>query len=281
MHLIGLGLKKKLGIKWVADFRDPWTNIDFYKELKLSKWADNKHYKLEQEVLNNADGIVAIGKGVIKNLLEIPSKTPVIIIPNGFDEDDFSETSPVSNKSFVIAHFGSINKTRNPEGLWKALQELKKKNQEVLKNIKVNLFGKVDHLVIESIDKRGLSNIVEVIDYLPHDKMLSELMNTNLLLLMINRVENAVRITTGKIFEYIGSGRPILGLGPLNGDAAKILENAEAGNMYDWDDIEGIKNYVLEEIGKPDSAIEKIDEKRLRYSRKALTKEMANFMDIV
>ena len=278
-HLIALGLKKKTGIKWIADFRDPWTNIDFYKELKLSKWADKKHHRLEQKVLDNADGIVAIGKGVVKNLLKIPEKTNVSVIPNGFDGDDFSGISPVNKEFFVIAHFGSINKTRNPEGLWKALGELKNLNPQVLKSIKVNLFGKVDHLVLDSIDKLGLGEIVDVIDYLPHDRMIQELVNTNLLLLMINRVANADRITTGKIFEYIGSGRPILGLGPVVGDAAEIIERADAGKMCHWEDIEGIKRFIIQQIENSDLVIENLNQNRNIYSRRSLTSELVDFMD--
>lgn len=282
MHLIGLGLKKKLGVKWIADFRDPWTNIDFFKELKLSSRADKKHHRLEQEVLDNADGIVAIGKGVIKNLLEIPEKTPLTIIPNGFDENDFDEIAPLKKDGFTIAHFGSINKTRNPEGLWDALVKLKKDDPDLANNIKVKLFGKVDYYVFENIKKLGISDLIERIDYLPHDQMIQELVNTDLLLLMINRVENADRISTGKIFEYIGSGRPILGLGPVDGDAAEILEKANAGNMYDWDDISGIEKSIISHFENQNAfEFKALNQKRLNYSRKELTGDLAVFLNSI
>ncbi len=279
MHLIGMGLKKKLGVKWITDFRDPWTNIDFYDELKLSKWADKKHHTLEQEVLNSADGIVAVGEGVIKNLLAIPNKTPLVIIPNGFDEDDFTGIGKVKNEKFIISHFGSINKTRNPEGLWKALEEIKKDKPELIDQIKVKLYGKIDYQVIKMVDSLDLNEQVEFIDYLQHSEMIQELVNADLLLLMINRIENADRITTGKIFEYIGSGKQIIGLGPTIGDAANILENSNAGKMYDWDDIEGIKEDVLRNFEKQDNSIDSLSTDRLKYSRKMLTKKMAEFLD--
>ena len=248
----------------------------------MSSRADRKHHRLEQDVLDNADGVVAIGKGVIKNLLEIPIKTPVTIIPNGFDEDDFDGMTPTKMGEFTIAHFGSINKTRNPEGLWNALVKLKLDNPDLVDNIKVKLFGKVDYFVFESIEKLGISDLVERIDYLPHDQMMQELVNTDLLLLMINRVENADRITTGKIFEYIGSGRPILGLGPLNGDAAEIIEISSAGEMYGWDDVPGIVKFILTQLknyNSSDSPI--INQKRLKYSRRVLTGELVEFLKTV
>lgn len=279
-HLIGLGLKKKLGVNWIADFRDPWTNIDFYKELKLSARADKKHHALEQDVLINADGIVAIGKGVIKNLLSIPKKTPVTLIPNGFDEDDFLGIAPSKKDGLTIAHFGSINKTRNPEGLWNALVKLNKDKPDLADKIKVKLFGKVDFNVFENIKKLGISDQVERIEYLPHDQMIQELINTDLLLLMINRVENADRITTGKIFEYIGSGRPIIGLGPVDGDAAEILEKSKSGTMYDWDDIDGIKQSILNHFENQKTIeLQTLSQNRLNYSRKKLTGELAEFLE--
>jgi len=281
-HLIGLGLKKKLGIKWIADFRDPWTNIDFYKELKLSKRADNKHHQLEQEVLDNADGIVTIGKGVVKNLLKIPEETPITLIPNGFDEDDFNRKESSKKEGFTIAHFGSINKTRNPEGLWKALVKLKKINPDLVANIKVRLFGKVDYYIFENIKKLGINEHVERIDYLPHDQMIQELVDTDLLLLMINRVENADRITTGKIFEYIGSGRPIIGLGPVDGDASEILKKANAGTMLDWDDVDGIERLIKSHYENQKTIeLHSLSQKRLKYSRKELTGDLAGFLNSI
>lgn len=281
MHLIGLSLKKKLGIKWVADFRDPWTNIDFYDELKLSSWADKKHHRLEQRVLNNADGIVAVGEGVFKNLLPIPNSTKKCIIPNGFDEEDFTGKERKKHKHFVISHFGSINKTRNPEGIWKALIKINSEHPEIGKQIQVKLYGKVDIQVGKGIASLIDDGQVVIVDYLPHNQMIDELLNADLLLLMINRINNADRITTGKIFEYIGSGQDIIGLGPIKGDAASILENSNAGKMYDWDDVEGINNHILNAYKNGTAYSYTLSPERLKYSRKLLTRDLATFLNSV
>ena len=279
MHLIGLGLKKKLGLKWIADFRDPWTKIDFYDELKLSSRADKKHHKLEQEVLNNADGIIGVGKGYIKNLLPIPKSTPVAIITNGYDHEDFEGLTKSKSEDFTICHFGSMNKTRNPIGLWEALSSLKDQKPSLLKNVKVKLYGTVDHIIMDSVESYGLSSMVEMVEYLPHDEMMKELLNSDLLLLMINRISQGGGLIPGKVFEYIGSGNPILGIGPIDSHVAEVLEESKSGKMIDWEDSKGIEAFLLEHL---DSKAERPEnEEKLKYSRKYLTEKLVNFFEEV
>lgn len=278
MHLIGFGLKKKLGLKWVADFRDPWTNIDFYEELKLSSWADKKHHRLEQKVLDNADGIIGVGKGYIENLLTIPKTTPIKIITNGFDEDDFENIIYAEREEFTISHFGSMNKTRNPEGLWKALSKIKVKNPELFKIVKVKLFGKVDHMIISSAAKYGLADKVELVDYIPHDKMMKELVNSSLLLLIINNISQGNRLIPGKVFEYIGSGKPILGLGTIDSEIAEILKESESGKMLDWNDVGEIEAYIITELNKSKNE-DLPNRNKHKYSRKFLTNKLVQFLN--
>jgi hypothetical protein len=274
-----MGLKKKLGLKWIADFRDPWTKIEFYEELKLSSWADKKHHKLEQEVLNKADGIIGVGKGYIKNLLPIPESTPVAIITNGYDHEDFEGLTKSKSEDFTICHFGSMNKTRNPIGLWEALSSLKDQNPALLKNVKVKLYGTVDHIIMESVKAYGLSSMVELVEYLPHDEMLKELVNSDLLLLMINRISQGGGLIPGKVFEYIGSGNPILGIGPTDSHVAEVLEESKSGRMLDWEDTKGIEDFLLEHL---DSKAERPENKeKLKYSRKYLTEKLQQFFDQV
>ena len=132
MHLIALGLKKKFDIPWIADFRDPWTDIDFYHKLKLSKWADKKHKRLELKVLSKADHVVTVSPGCAHDINKICNRK-VEVINNGFDPTDFEfEKSPL-DKHFTISHFGAFNKDRNPANLWKTLGILTEEN-ETFKN---------------------------------------------------------------------------------------------------------------------------------------------------
>ena len=131
MHLIGLKLKRKFpSIKWIADFRDPWTNIDFYKDLKLTKIADYKHKKLEKKVLERADEVITVGETLKNELINLGAKK-CTIITNGFDYDDLSNSAPKEDhEKFIISHIGTLGWSRNPSNLWDSLEEIVKRNIE-------------------------------------------------------------------------------------------------------------------------------------------------------
>src|SRR5262249_30690946 len=156
-----LGIKKQFPtIKWVADFRDPWTNIDFYEELMLSSSADQKHKKLELEVLSNADSVISVGKTMSEDFKKIYTKQPekFYVITNGYDEDDLYKGALEKDKKFSIAHIGTLVKSRNPGSLWKVLSELIKENENFKKDLEIKLVGKVDFFVKEQIVHYGLNS---------------------------------------------------------------------------------------------------------------------------
>ncbi len=119
MHLIALGVKKKLNIPWLADFRDPWTDIDFYHHLRLTKWADKKHKRLELSVLKNADIVTTVSNNWGKDLEKIYSRK-VDIVTNGFDPEDFAAANQTLDTMFTLTHIGSLNKDRNPGEIGRA-----------------------------------------------------------------------------------------------------------------------------------------------------------------
>ncbi len=240
MHLIALGLKNKLNLKWIADFRDPWTNIDFYGQLKLSNRADQKHKKLEAEVLNHADKVVTVSwswAGDFKKLFN----GDVNVITNGFDEADFVEPTNDLLAGFVFHHIGAMNRDRNPHLFWEALKELCDENRELKSDIKIRLTGANDYSVIESIEKNGLSQYVEKIDYMPHTDIIKVLRRSTVLLLPLNDTPNISGIIPGKLFEYLASKRPIFCIGKTNGDTAKIICETNAGIVVDFQDKEQMK----------------------------------------
>lgn len=240
-HLIARGIKKKNNIPWIADFRDPWTNIDFYKDLKLTKLADKKHHRLECAVLKEADLTITIGE-TMKTEFEALGAKKVICIPNGFDKEDLSAKSIEKDEKFSIAHIGTLNPSRNPQLLWESLSELVSENQIFASRLSIKLVGKVDFIVKEAIKKAGLSQYLELIPYLPHDEAIDEQQRSHVLLLLVNNTPNAKGILTGKIFEYMSSRTPIIGIGPVDGDAANILNQTKSGIMVDYEDKEGLKD---------------------------------------
>ncbi len=273
MHLIAMELKRKLNIKWIADFRDPWTNIDFYKDLMLTNWADKKHHRLEKEVLQKADEIITIGK-TIASELEIIRGKKVHVITNGFDSEDFSTASQNANEDFSIIHIGSINSDRNHEIFWRGISELMSDNAGFNKKLKIIFIGKLDYSVYEVIEKYNLKEKVEIISYLPHDEAVNYLSTASLLYLPLNNTPNAKGILSGKFFEYLAVGKPILGIGHPNGDAAEIMIETQAGVIVDFDDLIQLKQFILEQFNLTKNNTIADLGKRYKYSRKSLTEDL-------
>jgi glycosyltransferase involved in cell wall biosynthesis len=240
MHLIALGLKKRFpDIKWIADFRDPWTDIDFYDKLKLTNWADKKHKKLEREVLSKANHVVTVTPRWQEEFANIANRS-IELVYNGFDHIDFENLSPDVDPKFSISHFGSFNKDRNPEGLWIALNKMLIEIPELKEYLSIQLIGQTDDSIIQSITKAGLDKFLTCTDFLPHNKGVALLKKSQVLLLPINNAPNAMGIIPGKMYEYIALNRPILAIGPPESDSAKIISETNSGICKNFEDMEGI-----------------------------------------
>lgn len=278
-HLIALKIKQQHQIPWLADFRDPWTQIDFYDKLMLSKRADRKHKELEKLVLTSADSITTVSKHCALGLNEIIDKK-INVITNGFDSSDFQNLALFKYDSFSITHLGSMNPDRNPFVLWKALAELTKENQEFRNELKIRFIGKTDLSVFEALDKNGLSEHIDNYKYLPHDQAINKASESAILLLALNNTPNVMGIAPGKLYEYLALKRPILNVGPTSGDAAAIIDDANAGKTIEFNDLNAAKMNILD-------LYQDYKEKRLsiegnsieKYSRKALTGQISGLLN--
>jgi hypothetical protein len=241
MHLIGLELKKKLGIKWISDFRDPWTEIDYFQQLPLTKKATKKHQDLEQEVLRKSDMVVVGGETMKEKFLQHTKR--IEVLTNGFDSNENSLTQELDQK-FSITHVGLMNSDRNPTILWKVLNEISNTNLNFKNDLRIKLIGKLDDAVIQDL-KVFVHEIIERIPYLDHKDVSKYQASSQVLLLSINEVPSAKGIITGKIFEYLQAKRPILAIGPEDGDAAMILKNANAGTIVGFKNKTALKATIL------------------------------------
>lgn len=276
MHLIAKKLKKNLDIKWIADFRDPWTNIDFYKDLKLTKWADKKHRKLELEVLQTADKVITVGNTIANEFMLI-SKKRVYVITNGFDADDFEKVKNIESQYFTIVHIGSINVDRNHKIFWQAVSELTTEYKEFKENLKIKFIGKLDYSVKESIEKYNLDDKVEIVSYVPHSEIINYLSEAKALYLPLNNTPNAKGVLSGKLFEYLAINKPIISIGAEDGDAASIIESTKSGKLFDFNNKEALKSYIRDLFTNYDK--HKNDNTNyLNYSREELTKKLIELL---
>jgi glycosyltransferase involved in cell wall biosynthesis len=270
MHLIALGLKERFDIPWIADFRDPWTQIDFYDQLKLSTFADRKHKHLEKSVLTKADKVVTISRSCGEDLEKLGGRK-VDVITNGFDTDDFKFDAALTMlPGFMFHHTGALNKDRNPVVLWEVLGDLCREHEDLKKDLVLKFTGKTDAVVFETLKQEGLESNAQRSEYMPHSEVVKAMAQSPILLLPLNNTPNNKGVLSGKLFEYLAARRPVFGIGLPDGDAADIIKETGAGSLFGFTDYEGIKAEVINLYGKYKSGCLAIESKAIdKYSRKS------------
>lgn len=276
LHLIGLQLKEKIGVKWLADFRDPWTTIGYHKQLKLTKKSQQKHKLLEERVLNEADQII-VTSAVTKKEFENITAKPIAVITNGYDYESVGKVT--LDSKFTMAHIGSLLSKRNPEILWQVLSDLIKTNTDFANDFQLNFIGAVSKDVLDSIKHYNLSDYVNNVGYVSHNASIKFQKKSQILLLVEIDSEDTKCIIPGKLFEYMVSNRPILALGPKGSDVEKIIKKTNTGNYFYYDDYESIKTTILTHYkAYKNNALQSHAIGLQQYSRKSLTASLSKLI---
>ncbi|KFC20387.1 glycosyl transferase family 1 [Chryseobacterium sp. FH1] len=276
LHLIGLGLKKELpNLKWIADFRDPWTEISYYKHLKLTSGSDKKHRELEKSVFENADLTLATSYTDAENFMK--NGANAFCITNGFDKQETIEGSnPFLSAKFTLSYVGVMEQLRNPENLWNALTLLCEKHQDFSNDFELKFVGRVDDKILNDIENSVLKNNIKNLGYLAHNESVKEMENSDLLLITNFPNESSKGIIPGKLFEYLATGRQIISFGPKYADVETILEKTKAGKHFDYSESGEISDFILSlyqdwKSGKAIQNSASINE----FSRKELTQKLS------
>lgn len=278
--MIACKLSQKLGIPWLADFQDPWTQVDYYQLFKITPWADRIHKGQEQEVFQTAHKITIASPHWKEDLHSIGAKN-VEVIFWGYDEDDFKALKPVGKQKFRILHAGILGLDRLPDKVFRALQRLCNEVPGFKADLQIDLYGMVDYSIKESIATHRLEDCTHYKGTIDRRSVLKEIINADLLLLPLNKSANILGRIPGKLFEYLRSFVPILCLGPAKSDVSQVIQELEAGETFGYDDAEGIrhflyKNYLRFREGKENSIPRKDISK---YSVAAQTQKIAHFLN--
>jgi len=280
MHLIGLGLKKKMKLTWIADFRDPWTLYgDLIDDYHISKRNYKKYQSLEAKVVAKADKILATSKYMKDRLMPF-DHDKFHTITNGYDEEDFSSFKDTSDPSkLVIYHAGMIYKERNPSALWQCLDQYLK-SPSYYDNTTLHLVGKIDGVVRSSLSTYPrLQKSIRLEDYKSHDEVIDDYAKASVLLLLVNNSENALANIPGKLFEYLATGKPIIAVCPCNSTVADILKNHPAALVVGYEEASTTLCQKLEKFLEVDIKSYKMDRSLfIAYSRKNLTIELSNLL---
>jgi glycosyltransferase involved in cell wall biosynthesis len=272
-HLVGLKLKRRFGIPWLADFRDPWSEIDYLRgtsRLMLTEMLDRR---LEQKVVRRADAITAPTRSILQSLQVADG----ILLYNGFDEADFANLTPQkTGEAFCLHYFGVISPERTPLPVLHALELVLQQHPDW--QVELHFWGNVAQEVRADIAAHPLHKLCHMHGYVTHQEVLQQMVSADMLLLIINDVPENEGIITGKVFEYLGSGRPVLALGPSQGEAAEILHHAKAGAMFDYCDIEAMAKYIMHNFQSADNQTTDSSTATARYSRRTLTQNLAKVL---
>ena len=254
-QIIGRRLQKNLGIHWTADFRDPWTDIYYYRKfypLAITRWFEQK---LERSVFSACDALISVSPSW-STLYISKGATPadkVHTITNGFDVDDFSSISPDRPELFTMTYAGTLASQYPVADFVKALNVLDFP-------VKLNIIGSWDASSRLKLEDASTHVDLEFISYVPKKDLNAYLVNSHLMLFLLPEVDSASGHVPGKLFDYLGGGNPILGLGPVDGDAANIIRDAQAGQVFSYDDTDGIVNFIskMHDTGAPKTPSNKI-----------------------
>ena len=276
VHLIGMRLKAKHLLKWFSDFRDPWVDINYHHQLKLTKNTQKQHLILEKRVLSKADHII-VTSAQTKLLFSKKTNQPITVVTNGFDDASISKVKMDLN--FTLTHIGFLSSQRNPAILWDVLSELIHELTDFKEKFRLVFVGTVSVDVINSINASGLEPYLDIIETVPHFDAAKYQRKSQVLLLLEGNTKAATYIIPGKLFEYINAQRPIIAIGPQPSDITSILKETNTGNYFKYDEKEALKHQIIELFTAYKNNNLCVNSRGIeRYSRRNCTQQLSQIL---
>jgi glycosyltransferase involved in cell wall biosynthesis len=289
-HIIGLEVKKRFPeLLWLADFRDEWTNNPYLLDKPHPAYRMKKEKVMENDVLTKADVLITNTPVMKDNFVRLNPglnlEERMTVIPNGYDSEDFISNGHVEspNDRFTITYTGALYGRRKPDIILESIGNLVRSEMVEKNKIRVRFIGSFKNDVLQAlVEKNGITGCVEAFSYMAHDECLKNMLSSDAMLLIEGGGPGSEAFYTGKIFEYIQTGKPVLAVIPEKGAAAGIIRDTRTGLVCHWSDVKSIEKGFLalykawqnsEKIIDPDY------DEIARYDRKALTKSLAELLN--
>ena len=277
LHLIGYELKKRLNIKWISDFRDPWVNLNYLNRFHLLPSVKRRHKKLRDKVLINSNSVIVTSEKLKKLYKEIAPN--IFKITNGYDYE--YSTVNIDSK-FSISHIGSLYPERNPKYLWDIIDEICINNEEFRSNLQINFIGNTSEKIIKYLSNKTFKSCVKFFDYVDYKRAIEFMCSSQILLMVeVNDNDSSYSIP-GKLFDYLNSKRPIIAIGPDRSEVNQILYDTNAGKFFNYNESINLKLHIENLYNQYEMGSISYDAKNISiYRRKNLTEELSKIINKV
>ena len=239
MHNVGLRLKRDIKIKWITDFRDPWSNFFQNKLLNQLESTKKKHLREEERVLKNADAVLTTAKSLNREFSKVNNEC--FYIPNGFE----NTISCKPHKKFRILYAGSMKPIQNPRNLWAALSDLIETKENFKELVEIVLIGNIDNHILVSDEFKRIKKR-KIIDQISKSELDKEIGISELLVVCSVNMKSSNDIVPGKFFHYLSSNKNILGITNKGSDLENIIIDTQSGKSFDYNNYHDLKNYIYE-----------------------------------
>jgi glycosyltransferase involved in cell wall biosynthesis len=220
-------------LKWIVDFRDPWSEWGLLDSLSVGKLARSIHARMEANVLKSANTIVTITPFYVRRFEKLSGRK-VVLLSNGYDPEDFESLNLQLTTKFVVRHVGTVNEKCDPRPFMLAIEDLAKEHTDFGQNVQVDFVGEVHpefRTFVEASPR--MAAFTTFTSAVPHNELINLYGKSSLLLIILTGYKDAEGYMPGKLFEYLATGLPIFGTGPENGNAAAVLKETGAGVMLE------------------------------------------------
>ena len=239
-HIIGLKIKRRTNIKWISDFRDPWSDFFQFKLLPMTSYQRNKHSNFEKKCLNLSETVITTSPSLTKRYSQINSNSHTIT--NGFS----SFKKNIETEKFLIMYSGVMKPIQNPQNLWKVLKEICIENQDFSNDLMVRFIGDFHNEITTNDDIKLIESKIKFEKYIEKSKLDIEMSKANVLILTSVNLKDVNNIIPGKLFYYFSFKRPIIAFSNLNSDVSDIISESNTGKVFDFINHVDLKNHILE-----------------------------------
>ena len=277
LHLIGYELKKRLNIKWISDFRDPWVNLNYLNRFHLLPSVKRRHKKLRDKVLINSNSVIVTSEKLKKLYKEVAPN--IFKITNGYDYE--YSTVNIDSK-FSISHIGSLYPERNPKYLWDIIDEICINNEEFRSNLQINFIGNTSEKIIKYLSNKTFKSCVKFFDYVDYKRAIEFMCSSQILLMVEVNDNDSSYAIPGKLFDYLNSKRPIIAIGPDRSEVNQILYDTNAGKFFNYNESINLKLHIENLYNQYEMGSISYDAKNISiYRRKNLTEELSKIINKV